>query len=506
MSGGNEMQHIFDMILHEGIIAFKKANSKAALPLLIKARKIEMHKKNGAVFVTRLKENLSTPLGVKGYIISTKETLLEDYEKLSHWTPNVFNYGTYTNNRRDYIKGHTETNLQQVNTFVVDIDSKKQPYTEILTAALDHSIGVPTLILETPKGFQVYFVLDKPLFISNKNDFRGLKVAKRISENIKRSLAKVLQGVDLSCNDFGFFRMPKEDNIRWFSKEMTFDFGHLIEWSRRQDDNHGRGLFVVHESKVRQDVTQQPWFQELLAAKHVRGSQGEIGRDNLLFTLALACYSTGKEEYETYNLLDEMNSSLYSPLKHSEVKKIMKSAYRGRFKGPHSAYIQQLIEEWGSGKEIVIHPNPNGWYKFKKARKDRKRSHYDEWETDILTYINKQTTISTPIKWATQKQICEDIGIPRSTFNEVVKQSSKIMIKRIGKGCKAQTGLTSVAVLLQCALAFNQAHRASYYNAVKMMIKERENSKAWKLFEETLQTVKNTVKPREQSIFNINSS
>lgn len=502
----NDLKSLFDLVLNNGLMEYKKIGSSASLPKQNVARKQNSKDKKGIIFVTRSKEDLFSSNGVKGYILTSKESLGEDYHKISHWTPNVFNYGTYTNQHRKHIKGHTETNLQQINTFVVDIDSKKQPYTEILTAALDHSIGVPTLILETPKGFQVYFVLDKPLFISNKNDFRGLKVAKRISENIKRSLAKVLQGVDLSCNDFGFFRMPKEDNIRWFSKEMTFDFGHLIEWSRRQDDDHGRGLFVVHDSKVRQDVTQQPWFQELLAAKHVRGSQGQIGRDNLLFTLALACYSAGKEEYETYNLLDEMNSSLHSPLKHSEVKKIMKSAYRGRFKGPHSAYIQQLIEEWGSGKEIVIQSNPNGWYKFKKARKDRKRSHYDEWEMDILTYINQQTTTSTPIKWATQKQICEDIGIPRSTFNEVVKKSSKIMIKRIGKGCKAQTGLTSVAVLLQCALAFNQAHRASYYNAVKIMIKERENSKALKLFEETLQTVKNTVKPREQSMFIINSS
>jgi len=501
-----DLKILFDLVLHNGLLEYKKIGSSISLFNQLAASRRESKNKKGSIFVTRSKEDLLSSNGVKGYIITSKESVVEDYRKLSHWTPNVFNYGAYTNNRRNYIKGHTETNLQQINTFVVDIDSKKQSYTEILTAALDHSIGVPTLILETPKGFQVYFVMEKPLFISNKNDFRGLKVAKRISENIKRSLAKVLQGVDLSCNDFGFFRMPKEDNIRWFSKEMTFDFGHLIEWSRRQDDDYGRGLFVVHDSKVRQDVTQQPWFQELLAAKHVRGSQGQIGRDNLLFTLALACYCAGKEEYETYNLLDEMNSSLQSPLKHSEVKKIIKSAYRGRFSGPHSAYIQQLIEEWGSGKEIVIQPNPNGWYKFKKARKDRKRSHYDEWETDILTYINQQTTSSTPIHWATQKQICEDIGIPRSTFNEVVKQSSKIMIRRIGKGCKAQTGLTSVAVLLQCALAFNQAHRASYYNAVKIMIKERENSNAWRLFETTLTTVQNTVKPRVHSVFDINSS
>jgi len=497
---------LFHMVLHEGLMEYKKIGSRASLSQQIETNRQNSINKQGIVFVTRSKEDLLSSHGVKGYIVSSKESVMEDSNLLSHWTPNVFNYGTYTNQLRKYIKGHEETNLQQINTFVVDIDSKKQSYTEILTAALDHSVGVPTLILETPKGFQAYFVLDKPLFISNKNDFRGLKVAKRISENIKRSLAKALQGVDLSCNDFGFFRIPNEENIRWFSKDMTFDFGYLIEWSRRQDDDHGRGLFVVHEQKTIHDITQEAWFQELLAAKHVKGQQGKIGRDNLLFTLALACYSAGKEENETYNFLDELNSSLHAPLKHTDVKKILKSAYKGRFKGAHSSYIQQLLEEWGSGIEVPIQSNPNGWHKFKKARKDRKRSHYEEWESDILVYVNQQTSVSNPIMWSTQKQICEEIGISRSTFNEVIKQSNKIMMKTEGKGCKAQTGLTSVAMLLQCALAFNQAHRTSFVASLQLMLEEPDNALAISALEGTLEMLQNAVKPRVYDLFSMNTS
>ncbi|WP_394189557.1 primase C-terminal domain-containing protein [Paenisporosarcina quisquiliarum] len=501
-----DLKSLFDLVLHDGLMELKKIGSRASLLKQTLVKRESSHNKKGSIFVTRTKGDLHTSSGVKGYILTSKESLIEDSNQLSHWTPNIFNYGSYTNNRRNYIKGHAETNLQQINSFVVDIDSKKQAYTEILTAALDQSIGAPTIILETPKGFQVYFVLDKPLFISNKNDFRGLKVAKRISENIKRSLAKVLQGVDLSCNDFGFFRMPKEENIRWFSKEMTFDFGHLIEWSRRQDDNHGRGLFEVHEKESAHDVTQEAWFQELLQAKHVKGQEGQIGRDNLLFTLALACYSAGKEENVTYNMLDEANSSLHAPLKHSEVRKIIKSAYRGRFKGAHSSYIQQLVEEWGSGKQIVIQSNSKGWHKFKKARKDRSRSHYNEWESDILTYISTHANVNQPIKWGTQKEMCEEIGISRSTFHEVVKQSTKIMMKTEGRGCKAKTGLTSVAVLLQCALLFNQAHRAIYYKAVQRMMSERENLEAIKSLNDTVKSVEHAVIPREPDLFTIDSS
>lgn len=469
------ISNIFNLVLHEGINTYKLKNSKAALPKVVEDLKKSQAHKKGAICVTRSKEDLSTPFGVKGYVITSKETLLEDCFELSHWNPNVLNYLRYSDKNKRFVKGHEESNLQQINTFVVDIDTKKQPYTEILTAALDHSIGVPTLVLETPKGFQAYFVLEKPLFISNHNDFRGLKVAKRISENIKRSLAGVLQGVDISCNDFGFFRIPKEDNVRWFSEEMVYDFGSLIAWSKRQDDDRGRGLFVLPFQQEAQDPTQSEWFQELLAMRHVKGGEGQIGRDNLMFTLALACYSAGKGQNETLDLLDQYNTSLASPLRHSEVQKIVKSAYKGKFKGAHPEYIQLLLEEWGSGQEISIHNPMGGWYKHKKDREDRVRSHYSEWEDDILAYIHQAATIDQPITWATQTAFCEEIGIPRSTFNEVIRKSRKILVKRKGKGRAAQTGLTSIAVLLQCALNHQQQHRTVYVEAVRLLTTEPAN-------------------------------
>ncbi|WP_223643455.1 primase C-terminal domain-containing protein [Planococcus sp. 4-30] len=500
------IQKIILSILHEGIDTFKKRGSAASLPHLIEAQKKSKRHKKGAICVTRSKEDLSTPAGVKGYVVTSKETLLEDSVELSHWTPNVHNYLGYSDKEKRHLKGHTEKNLQQINTFVVDIDTKKQPYTEILTAALDHSVGIPTMVLETPKGFQVYFVLETPLFISNQNDYRGLKVAKRISENIRRSLAKVLEGVDLSCNDFGFFRMPNQENVRWFSEKMVFSMHNLIAWSKRQDDDQNRGLFVVEARGEALDPTQAEWFRELLATRHVKGSDGQIGRDNLMYTLALACYSAGKGKGETLDLLDEYNSSLEVPVRHSEVQKIVKSAYKGRFKGASQTYIQELLEAWLPGKDISVTNHLGGWYKFKKERKDRVRSHYDEWEGDLLAYIQSEASTVQPIVWTTQSAVCEAVGIPRSTFNEVIRKSKKLLIKRIGKGRSAQTGLTSVAVLLQCALEFNQQHRALYYEAVTLMNGSRENASA--LWELEVQLELLTNRPENQSSVgkNFNSS
>lgn len=477
-----ESKSVLETIVHSGLHTYKKKNSNASLPKLTESHKADAKDKKGAIAVTRSKEDLTTPHGVKGFVITSRETLLEDAPGLSHWTPNTYNHLGYSDNKRAYIKGHTEQNLQQINTFVVDIDSKKQPYTEILTAALDHSVGVPTLVLETPKGYQVYFVLEKPLFISNQNDFRGLKVAKRISENIRRSLARVLQGVDLSCNDFGFFRVPNDTNVRWFSERMTFTLHDLIGWSKRQDDDRGRGLFVVTPNEGPSDPTHAEWFQELLATRHIKGHDGQMGRDNVMYTLALACYSAGRGKETTLDLLDEYNSALRAPLRHSEVRKIVTSAYKGRFKGASTVYIRELLEAWLPGKDIPVTSNARGWHKFKKEREDRVRSHYDEWEADLLSYIQTEASASQPIVWTTQRAVCEAIGIPRSTFNEVIRKSKKIMFKTIGAGRGAQTGLTSVAVLIQCALEFNQTHRTLYYEAVAAMATEKGNEGAlWEL-------------------------
>lgn len=473
---------IFETILHDSLHTYRRKHSNAPLPALSAARKHDRKHKKGAVAVVRQKEDLSTAHGVKGYVITSRETLREDAPALTHWTPNPYNYLEYSDKGKRHLKGHTEDNLQQINAFVVDIDTKQQPYTEILTACLDHSVGIPTLVLETPNGFQVYFVLESPLFISNRNDYRGLKVAKRISENVRQSLSQVLTGVDRSCNDFGFFRVPRAENVRWFNRDMRFSFHSLINWSKQQDDNAGRGLFVAPHAEQAVDVTTAPWFTELLQTRHVKGSSGQIGRDNLMYTIALAAYSAGKASEWTMDLLDEYNSAQNHPLRHSEVRKIVRSAYKGRFKGAHSAYVCDLLEAWLPGKDVVVTTHSGGWHKHKKARPDRVRSHYAEWEADVLSYIAAKTRPGAPVLWTTQRELCEAIGIPRSTFNELLRQSKQILVKREGKGRGAKTGLTSVAVLLSCALEFNQTHRAQYYAAVALMTGDPINQNAlWEL-------------------------
>lgn len=108
----------------------------------------------------------------------------------------------------------------QINTYVIDIDCSKERVSsnDILLAGID--LGVkPTLIIESPNGYQAYFVLDRPSFISKAHDFKSLRTNKAIAQSLKLAFSKEIEGVDFGCNPFGIFRFPNEKNIVFYESE-----------------------------------------------------------------------------------------------------------------------------------------------------------------------------------------------------------------------------------------------------------------------------------------------
>lgn len=464
------LRHVYDVLLHEGLTTYKMKHSNAPLPKRVEAAKIDARSKKGAVFVVRSKADFQST-GVKGYIVTSKETLLEDASGLTHFTPNVYRQYGYADEARSMVRGFEERNLLQINTFAVDIDTKKHSVQDILLTCMDHSIGLPTLIVASDCGYQVYFALQQPLFISNKNDFRGLAVAKRISDNLKRSLKDV--DADLFCNDFGFFRLPKASNIVFAQLDYTYSMAEFINWSTRCDDSIERPLFVVPTKLSKDSVIDSEWFQALVHAVDVKGQKGQIGRNNTLFTLALVCFSEGWDKSRTLDFIDEYNYRLRYPLPGATIHSILNSAYSGKYKGASKEYIETLLAlHVYNGQSISVNTGRHVWYKFKKEREDRTRSHYDEWEQDIIAYITAENNPSEPFIWRTQKDLCEEIGIPQSTLNEVLKSSTKILKTVTGKGRYAKTGWTTVHLFIQHALQLLQVTKAKYRRQLIRMIYE----------------------------------
>lgn len=396
------------------------------------------HRKGG-IFAVEEKSHLYTAYGVKGDIITSKQQLAKNIARYSHFTPNTYTKYRYTNGYKEHVKGFTEENLMQINTFVVDIDTKKHSPQDILLACMDDSIGIPTLLLASPRGYQLYFMLTSPLHI--KKGGTGLFVAKKIAEQLKKSLANV--DADLCCNDFGFFRVPTPDNVIWINLEQTYDIAQLIDWSQKMSDDE---LFATPIPVRRhQGLTRQTWFKALLQTPDIRGEKGVLGRNNTLFTLALSCYADGISFSDAMCTLSNFNAQLHAPLSQREFTTIIKSAYSGRYQGPERFYIEQLTAAYTNVKPYV---NYKGWHKHKKDRADRERSHLHEWEQDIIAYVERADK-QDGFVWMTQRALCEEIGIPKSTLNKLLKQSKAILTRTFGKGRKAVTGFSTRAIVEQ---------------------------------------------------------
>ncbi|MCH2766610.1 plasmid replication protein, partial [Listeria monocytogenes] len=80
---------------------------KGVLAMLEHYAAVEAASENrkGVQVVVRDKGHLQMEHGVKGFIVTRQEALLTEADKITNWTTNVFRWGTYTEDKRQYIKG-----------------------------------------------------------------------------------------------------------------------------------------------------------------------------------------------------------------------------------------------------------------------------------------------------------------------------------------------------------------------------------------------------------------
>ena len=211
----NELHNILRLVLHNGLTETKVKNSNKVLPL----KKRNDNDKKGIIAAFRSKQDMTK---AKGFTVSSYEALFENDNKLTHWTPNEFSWLGYTKDKHE-LKGHSEHNLNQINAFIVDVDFKDSQERDlnksnVMESLLLGYVILPTLVLKTDKGYQIYYVLKNPAFINKKGTrYPVLEVSKMISNNIKSAIKDSLDQVDISCNNFGIFRIPRQDNVIYFS-------------------------------------------------------------------------------------------------------------------------------------------------------------------------------------------------------------------------------------------------------------------------------------------------
>lgn len=446
-----KLEQALRLILHDdqGLREYKVINSKT------KPEGYEEETK-GTIFGFRSKENMKDSRGV---VFTSVEGLLNSADELTHWTPNVFRYGTYADEHRSIVKGHSEDNLRQINTFVVDIDTKrlKNGYGNILLAAYD--IGfMPTMILSTPRGYQAYFVLKEPAFVSAKSNFKVVEVAKKISRALRYSLAAEFK-VDLGCNHLGIFRVPRKDNIVYFDEEAQYEFSRYIKWSQKQEELFKNQANVRFLSTAGRQVD-EPWVELLLSQTRIKGAEGVIGRNNTIMTLALAHFSSCVEQEECELTLQEWNSKLSTPLDSKEVSKTIASAYVGKYRGAAKRYVRSLVKLYTNSSisdAELFDPSVN-FYHVAKPRSERVRVHASERIQDLKDYLKDHTSLKKPYLKITHKRIKEELGIAESSFRGMkrkLKQDKDYSIL-IGRTSYEEGGTLVLALKsrVACALIY----------------------------------------------------
>lgn len=216
---------------HNSLQVYKKLGSKAPIEKLVSYQKSSADKyKKGVVFVSPSKHDLQEG---KGFIVTSYETLHEKCNSLTHWTPNTFRGGTYYDFKNRIIKGHTRENLKQINVIGFDIDTKNVDQYAIFLGCDELELPRPNVLLETDRGFQGFFILETPFYINANNEYKALRVAERLSENILDALTKYVP-VDKNCAPFGFFRIPNNDNIR-YTDDKPANTELLLYWSKQYE-------------------------------------------------------------------------------------------------------------------------------------------------------------------------------------------------------------------------------------------------------------------------------
>ncbi|MCY7136205.1 primase C-terminal domain-containing protein [Streptococcus gordonii] len=488
---------IYPLILKDGLRNYKFRNSH------LKPVSSVEEGKRGAIFTYRSKAHM---IKARGLVLTSMEAIKENQDGFTHWTPNVYRFGSYSDSRRQITRGHAEENLRQINTFVIDFDLSSDDVMtsgDILTAALDLGF-MPTLILKSDKGYQAYFVLSEPAYVTAHSQFKVVKVAKAISQNLRSYFGQTLP-VDMTCNHFGICRIPRTDNIEFFDEEYTYSFQEWLNWSMKQSDlpfpSKKPNLTVISGTEGAKQ-TDEPWYKMLMNESNIRGTKDLMGRNSVLFTLALANFSSGVSQGDCEVVLNEFSLRLDEPVTTSELLKIIASAYSGKYEAASRDYIMLLCRAWVN-KDLKAADlfTKQRWYKFKKKRADRKNSHLYEWKADVMAYLEDFYQSEDPFIQTTKKALREALSIPERSLDRVLKalKADQKIFFTIKSGRGGGIRIASVKAIFLSLLQVKKERQEAYVGYIAAFFEE-----SLSLTRRVIEGVKNDLKQVSQlSLFEL---
>ena len=259
-----------------------------------------------------------------------------------------------------------------------------------------------------------------------------MRVAERLYDNVRKAVSKYVP-VDKNCVPFGFYRIPREDNVLDFYDEPA-NTRELLAWSKQfEEQEKSASLRVVYNKNDSAfDQTSSDWYRALILSTGIEKGYQSASRNNALMTLALANYSSGRSLEEAYDELDQFNSQLDHPLNKSEFERTLKSAYSGKYKGVKRSYVDGLLElgQMDKFNSMVKKAGINS----KSHAKNESVPIMNESEEDILAYLTVHTSPVTPFLEGSLPMLAKTFGMAVSTLKEVLKRSTKVIKHSVGRG------------------------------------------------------------------------
>ncbi|MFM0600129.1 primase C-terminal domain-containing protein, partial [Streptococcus suis] len=240
----------------------------------------------------------------------------------------------------------------------------------------------------------------------------------------------------------------------------------------------------------------------LTRESNIKGARDVMGRNNVLFTLALANFSSGISQGDCEVALNDFNLQLDEPLSAGELLKLVASAYSGKYEAASRDYITLLCRAWVnkelSPSDLFI---KQGWYKFKKKRADRKHSHLHEWKADVMNYLEGFYQSEDPFIQTTKKAIREELNIPERSLDKVLKvlkAEQKIFFTvKFGRGGGIR--LASVKAIVLSIIRVNKERQEAYFANIATFFDE-----SIEFTKRVIEGVKNGLKQaRQLSLFEV---
>ncbi|MGG4018865.1 primase C-terminal domain-containing protein [Priestia megaterium] len=353
--------------------------------------------------------------------VRTYGSLFNVSKDYTYFTPNTF----YRNDLRRL------STLRWINAMSIDIDAKNgenegmtlPDVQELITEA---GLPLPSLIVQTPsRGFHVHWFLDQSKRASDKLNAHYSR--------IQTCMAELLKGDVNAVGPERLFRLPTEENTVFHSQERV-SFDDLCEWFQlvQEQDQVDAHTYKKGFCKGYESLLKHPAVQKILEGVN----KGQ--RDTACYTLALAYKAAGYDEKIAETHLHNWNQKNTPQMRQMEVKRKVKSAYRGRFHAPSAKKIRELS---GMLFSYVI-------WEEAKPREERTYSHIQEWEGDVLAFIRAHGGTVSGSQRDLAEQITSSVDadkkIPYATFKKVIArlEEQEILSKKVsGKGRGASTEL-----------------------------------------------------------------